>query len=139
MALLKELKARAGTRPEVLPRLPGWAKGQQAYEIRLFCLGIGIPSIKFHTLRACFATQLIRNGVPPIQIQKVCGWKLEGPGDDATLCAAGRDRDGPRNRGAEDPPARRGGGAGDQSLHANVIVFSAELRTAWLPSGFEVT
>ena len=74
MTLLKELKARAGTRPEVLPRLPGWAKGEQARLLRMFCLGIGLPSIKFHTLRACFATQLIRNGVPPIQIQKVCGW-----------------------------------------------------------------
>jgi len=28
-----------------------------------------------NTLRACFATQLIRNGIPPIQIQKICGWK----------------------------------------------------------------
>jgi integrase len=73
--LLKELKLAAGDRAEVLPRLPGWPKGEQARELRKFCVGIGLPSIKFHTLRACFATQLIRNGVPPIQIQKVCGWK----------------------------------------------------------------
>jgi len=74
-ALLRELKASAGERPEVLPRVSGWAGGDQAVHLRMFCLGIGLPSIKFHTLRACFATQLIRNGVAPIQIQKVCGWK----------------------------------------------------------------
>jgi len=74
-ALLKELKAQAKGREHVLPRLPGWEKGIQAKELRKFCLGIGLPSIKFHTLRACFATQLIRSGIPPIQIQKICGWK----------------------------------------------------------------
>jgi integrase len=73
--LLKELKLKAGSRKEVLPRLPHWEKGGQARLLRQFCQGIGIPSIKFHTLRACFATQLIRQGIPPIQIQKICGWK----------------------------------------------------------------
>lgn len=75
IALLGELKAQAGTRPEVLPRLWQWTQGLQAQELRKFCLGVGLPSIRFHALRACFATQLIRNGVPPIQIQKICGWK----------------------------------------------------------------
>jgi len=73
--LLKELKLKAGARKEVLPRLPGWEKGVQAKVLRAFCQIAGLPSIKFHTLRACFATQLIRTGVPPIQIQKICGWK----------------------------------------------------------------
>lgn len=73
--LLKELKLKAGTRKEVLPRLPGWEKGMQAKVLRAFCQVAGLPSVKFHTLRACFATQLIRTGVPPIQIQKICGWK----------------------------------------------------------------
>ena len=73
--LIKELKLGAGTRKEILPRLPHWEKGGQAKILRKFCEGIGLPSIKFHTLRACFATQLIRQGVPPIQIQKICGWK----------------------------------------------------------------
>jgi len=75
LALLQEIKATAGTRPSILPRLSDWTRGNQADELRKFCLGIGIPSVRFHTLRACFATQLIRNGVPPIQIQKICGWK----------------------------------------------------------------
>ncbi len=73
--LLKELKSSTGAETYVLPRLTEWKRGGQARELRKFCVGIGLPSIKFHTLRACFATQLIRNGIPPIQIQKICGWK----------------------------------------------------------------
>lgn len=75
LSLLQEIKAEAGNRKEILPRLPRWDQGEQARILREFCAGIGLPSIKFHTLRACFATQLIRNGVPPIQIQKICGWR----------------------------------------------------------------
>jgi integrase len=74
-ALLKELKATSGSRPEVLPRFWEWTKGLQAKRLRAFCEGIGIPSIKFHTLRACFSTQLIRNGVAPAVVMKICGWK----------------------------------------------------------------
>ncbi len=74
-SLLLELRAQSGTRPHLLPRPREWQRGMQAEELRKFCLGIGLPSVRFHTLRACFATQLIRNGVPPIQIQKICGWK----------------------------------------------------------------
>ena len=59
----------------MLPRLPSWGRGEQARILRQFCIGTGLPSVRFHTLRACFATQLIRNGIPPIQIQKICGWK----------------------------------------------------------------
>lgn len=71
LLILTEIKVEAGNRKEILPRLPRWDQGEQARILREFCAGIGLPSIKFHTLRACFATQLIRNGVPPIQIQTV--------------------------------------------------------------------
>ena len=74
-SLLLEVKAQAGDRPYVLHRIWTWTVGLQAGELRKFCIGMGLPSVRFHTLRACFATQLIRNGVPPIQIQKICGWK----------------------------------------------------------------
>lgn len=73
--LLQEIKATAGDRSQILPRFWQWSKGLQARELRKFCMGVGLPSIRFHALRACFATQLIRNGIPPIQIQKICGWK----------------------------------------------------------------
>lgn len=74
-SLLLEIKAQSGDRPNVLHRIWTWTLGLQAGELRKFCIGMGLPSVRFHTLRACFATQLIRNGVPPIQIQKICGWR----------------------------------------------------------------
>ena len=74
-SLLMEIRSVAGDRPHCLPRHRMWQMGMQAQELRKFCQGMGIPSVRFHALRACFATQLIRNGVPPIQIQKICGWK----------------------------------------------------------------
>jgi len=75
MALLYEIRTETGRTPYILPRIWRWAAGMQAEELRNFCLGIGLTSIRFHTLRACFATQLIQGGVPAIMIQKVCGWK----------------------------------------------------------------
>jgi integrase len=59
----------------VLPRTQAWIQGQQAKVLKTFCREIGIPEIKFHTLRACFATQLISDGIEPIKVMKVCGWQ----------------------------------------------------------------
>lgn len=59
----------------VLPRYEAWIQGQQAKILKEFCRVIGLPEIKFHTLRACFATQLISDGVEPIKVMKVCGWQ----------------------------------------------------------------
>ncbi len=59
----------------VLPRIKSWEQGQQAKMLRSFCSEISIPRIKFHTLRACFATHLISDGVEPVKVMKVCGWQ----------------------------------------------------------------
>ncbi|MBU6375069.1 MAG: site-specific integrase [Bdellovibrionales bacterium] len=74
LKLLIELKATAGNRPHVLPRHYKWDSGQQAEVLRTFCEGIGIKSVRFHTLRACFATQLLTQNVAQARIMKVCGW-----------------------------------------------------------------
>ena len=59
----------------LLPRTWQWDKGWQALIMRGFCQANKLPSIKFHTLRACFATQLISTGVPATVVMKICGWK----------------------------------------------------------------
>lgn len=73
--LLKKLKLSAGERNWVLPHHSEWSAYQQAAVLRQFCGGLGIPSIRFHALRACFATQLIKDAVAPSVVMKICGWK----------------------------------------------------------------
>jgi integrase len=72
--LLLELKISSNSE-FVLPRLRDWCQGYQAKQLKAFCLGIGITPIRFHDLRACFATQLLHNKVPPATVMKICGWK----------------------------------------------------------------
>lgn len=66
---------RTSTSGFVLPRLVLWNGGKQAKILKMFCKSIGLPEIRFHTLRACFATQLIGSGVEPVKVMKICGWK----------------------------------------------------------------
>ncbi|OFZ79433.1 MAG: hypothetical protein A2583_03030 [Bdellovibrionales bacterium RIFOXYD1_FULL_53_11] len=73
--LLREQRAKTGNQERVLPHFWEWDKGEQARVFRAFCLGAGLKSIKFHTLRACFATQLISDGVAPTRVMKIGGWK----------------------------------------------------------------
>ena len=72
---LVDLRKATGTSHHVLPRFWEWDKGLQAAILRKFSVGFGLKSIKFHTLRACFATQLISSGVAPTTVMKICGWK----------------------------------------------------------------
>lgn len=69
------LAGRGGPQDFVLPRSWHWDRGMQAQILRKFCLDVSLKSIKFHTLRACFATQLISSGVAPTTVMKICGWK----------------------------------------------------------------
>lgn len=75
LSLLKELKLERENEKFVLHHFQSWSDGGQAEILREFCVGSGLPSVKFHTLRACFATQLIRDSVAPAVVMKICGWK----------------------------------------------------------------
>jgi integrase len=59
----------------VLPRIKEWSQGQQSKVLKEFCYSIGVTRTKFHTLRACFATQLISQGAGPIKVMQVCDWR----------------------------------------------------------------
>lgn len=79
-SVIIDLKLKLNSRPEnekvfVLPRSWYWNKGLQARELRTFLKANGLPSVKFHALRACFATQLLSKNVPPAIVMKICGWK----------------------------------------------------------------
>ncbi len=58
----------------ILPKLRSWRQGEAAKILRQFCEDIGINSICFHTLRACWATQLLRNGVAQSKVLIMGGW-----------------------------------------------------------------
>jgi integrase len=73
--LLRSLKLQTYQSGFVLPRLSGWKKGMQASVLRTFLISIGLPSVRFHTLRACFATILLSQGQKPAALMKICGWK----------------------------------------------------------------
>ena len=74
MVLLKELKLKSAGSKHVLPRIEKWRRGEAARVLRHFCVGLGITPVKFHALRACFATQLLRDKVAPVVVMKICGW-----------------------------------------------------------------
>lgn len=59
----------------VLPRMESWSRGQQAKELSLFLMGMGLPRMRFHDLRASWATMLLGLGVEPIKVMKMGGWR----------------------------------------------------------------
>lgn len=75
MPLLRELKLNASASIFVLPRLNKWDKGEQARELRLFLRANGLPEVRFHDLRASWATMLLSKGVAVSKVMAMGGWK----------------------------------------------------------------
>ncbi|MCB9026996.1 MAG: site-specific integrase [Bdellovibrionaceae bacterium] len=75
MKFLKELRLQSSGRENVLPHPTDWTRGEQAKVLKTFLAQVGLPQVKFHTLRACFATHLLRHKVAPAIVMKICGWK----------------------------------------------------------------
>jgi integrase len=59
----------------VLPRVQGWKTGEQAKYLKLFLKEVGLPLIRFHDLRASWATIMLSKGVEPIKVMSMGGWK----------------------------------------------------------------
>jgi integrase len=72
---LLDLKKITGKKEMVFRQFGDWQRGMQATILRTFCVSSGLKSIKFHALRASFATLLISEGVAPARVMKICGWK----------------------------------------------------------------
>ena len=73
--IMKELKLRNLNPPFVLPRIDKWDKGRQADDLRMFLEGVGLPRIRFHDLRATWATIMLSKGIAPIKVMAMGGWK----------------------------------------------------------------
>ena len=41
----------------------------------MFLLGIGLPTVRFHDLRATWATLMLSKGIEPIKVMIMGGWK----------------------------------------------------------------
>ncbi|QLY25687.1 tyrosine-type recombinase/integrase [Bdellovibrio sp. KM01] len=75
MPVLTELKLQTAGNNFVLPRLSKWDKGEQARELRFLLKSLGLPEIRFHDLRASWATLLLGKGVAPSKVMSMGGWK----------------------------------------------------------------
>lgn len=79
LPVLTELKLQSGGNDFVLPRLSKWDKGEQARELRFFLKAQGLPEIRFHDLRASWATLLLGKGVAPSKVMSMGGGKTWTP------------------------------------------------------------
>jgi integrase len=75
--LIPDLKSgpQASEFNHVLPRSKEWDNGDQAVSLKNFLKSINMKPIKFHALRACFATQMLASGVSAPIVMKIGGWK----------------------------------------------------------------
>jgi integrase len=59
----------------VLPRIKEWTTGCQANVLKSYLAKLNLPLIRFHDLRASWATVMLSKGVEPIKVMSMGGWK----------------------------------------------------------------
>lgn len=74
MPLMEELH-RNKTTDFVLPRIDAWDMNEQARVLRVFLKEINLPSVRFHDLRASWATVMLSKGIEPIKVMSMGGWR----------------------------------------------------------------
>jgi integrase len=74
MNILLDLKTQNPDSNFVLPRISQWDEGYQASALRMFLIGLGLPSIRFHDLRATWATIMLSKGIQPAKVMVMGGW-----------------------------------------------------------------
>jgi integrase len=72
--ILKELKLK-NIGSFVLPRIEAWDDGRQAEILRMFLVGINLSPVRFHDLRASWATVMLGKGIEPVKVMNMGGWK----------------------------------------------------------------
>ena len=75
LPILNKLKVKRESGNFVLPRIYRWDKGRQAKCLKVFLLNIGLPPVRFHDLRATWATIMLSKGIPAIKVMSMGGWK----------------------------------------------------------------
>ncbi len=59
----------------VLPRIKSWSLAGQSQVLKDFLKEIKLPVIRFHDLRASWATVMLSKGIEPIKVMSMGGWK----------------------------------------------------------------
>ena len=75
LPMLRELKLKSTDSHFVLPRLNQWNDGSQAAALRMFMIGLGLPVVRFHDLRATWCTLMLSKGIQPAKVMVMGGWK----------------------------------------------------------------
>lgn len=74
VGIIKQLYAEEPESTFVLPRIRELDEGRQAEVLRTFLMGIGLPPVRFHDLRASWATAMLGMGVEPARVMIMGGW-----------------------------------------------------------------
>jgi integrase len=72
--IIKQLYAEEPESTFLLPRIQEWDEGRQVEVLRTFLMGIGLPPVRFHDLRASWATAMLGMGVEPARVMIMGGW-----------------------------------------------------------------